>query len=278
LVGESGCGKTTLGRCIPRLYEPTEGEIYFENQSILSYDRKKMRRLRQNIQVIFQDPYSSLNPRKNVGQIIGESFEIHRIFSKNERQDRVKELMKVVGLLPEHINRYPHEFSGGQRQRIGVARALSLNPKLVIADEPVSALDVSIQAQILNLLIELQEKFNLTYLFISHDLSVIKHISDQVAVMYLGRVVELAIKRLLFQYPKHPYTEALLVAIPLADPLKKRRHILLEGDVPSPINPPSGCSFHPRCKYQQDICSQNTPSLKKVGEGHWVACHFPISA
>jgi peptide/nickel transport system ATP-binding protein/oligopeptide transport system ATP-binding protein len=252
LVGESGCGKSTLGYCILRLEEPTEGQIYFEDRDILGYDRKRMRHLRQDMQIIFQDPYSSLNPRKTANQIIGASFEIHGILSGKERDDRVKYLMKVVGLLPEHIHRYPHEFSGGQRQRICVARALSLNPKLIIADEPVSALDVSIQAQILNLFVQLQQEFRLTYIFISHDLSVIRHISDRVAVMYLGRIVELATNRLLYNQPVHPYTEALLQAVPLVNPLRKKGKIFLEGDVPSPINPPPGCTFSPRCKYRQD--------------------------
>ena len=275
LVGESGCGKSTLGRCILRLEEPTEGEIYFENQAILSYDHKKMRHLRRNMQIVFQDPYSSLNPHKMAGQIIGESFEIHGILSRKNRQERVRELMAVVGLLPEQINRFPHEFSGGQRQRICVARALSLNPKLVIADEPVSALDVSIQAQILNLLVQLQQQFDLTYIFISHDLSVVRHISERVAVMYLGRIVELADKDSLYSHPFHPYTEALLLAVPVANPMKKRVQAFLEGDVPSPINPPPGCSFHPRCKYRQEICTQSVPTMEEIEPRHWVACNFP---
>jgi oligopeptide/dipeptide ABC transporter ATP-binding protein len=275
LVGESGCGKSTLGYCILRLEEPTEGKIYFENQDILTYDRKKMRPLRQDMQIIFQDPYSSLNPRKTTSQIIGESFEIHGILSRRERKERVKRLMEVVGLLPEHIHRYPHEFSGGQRQRICVARALSLNPKLIIADEPVSALDVSIQSQILNLFVHLQQQFGLTYIFISHDLSVIRHICDRVAVMYLGRVVELASNQSLYNHPVHPYTEALLQAVPLVNPLRKKEKIFLEGDVPSPINPPPGCTFNPRCKYRQDLCTQRVPALEEIEEGHWATCHFP---
>jgi oligopeptide/dipeptide ABC transporter ATP-binding protein len=275
LVGESGCGKTTLGRCILRLEEPTEGKIYFEDWDILRYDRKKMRRLRQDMQIIFQDPYSSLNLRKTVAQIIGEPYVIHGIHSGRERQERVKHLMDVVGLLPEHIHRYPHEFSGGQRQRICVARALALNPKLVIADEPVSALDVSIQAQILNLLVQLQRQFDLTYLFISHDLSVVRHISDRVAVMYLGRIVELATNRSLYSHPSHPYTEALMSAAPIANPLRKKEQILLEGDVPSPIDIPSGCSFHPRCRYHRDVCIQKFPAMEQIEEEHWVACYFP---
>jgi oligopeptide/dipeptide ABC transporter ATP-binding protein len=275
LVGESGCGKTTLGRCILRLEEPTQGTVRFESQDILLLDHKKMRHLRQDMQIIFQDPYSSLNPRKTVSQIIGEPFVIHGMLSGKERQERVKELMDVVGLLPEQRDRYPHEFSGGQRQRICVARALALNPKLVIADEPVSALDVSIQAQILNLLVQLQRQFNLTYLFISHDLSVVRHISDRVAVMYLGRIVELANNRSLYSHPLHPYTEALMSAAPVANPLRRKRKILLEGDVPSPINIPPGCSFHPRCQYHQDICSQKIPLMEEIEEGHWVACFFP---
>ena len=275
LVGESGCGKTTLGYCILRLEEPTEGKVYFENQDILLYDRKKMRRLRQDMQIIFQDPYSSLNPRKKVGQIIGEPFAIHGILSRRDHQEKVKHLMHVVGLLPEHMNRYPHEFSGGQRQRICVARALALNPKLVIADEPVSALDVSIQAQILNLFVQLQRQFDLTYIFISHDLSVVRHISDRVAVMYLGRIVEIATKHLLYNHPFHPYTEALMSATPIASPQRKKERILLEGDVPSPINIPPGCSFHPRCKYHQDVCTRIVPAMEEIEQGHWVACYFP---
>jgi oligopeptide/dipeptide ABC transporter ATP-binding protein len=268
LVGESGCGKTTLGRCILRLEEPTEGRVYFEDQDILGYDRERMRRLRQDMQIIFQDPYSSLNPRRTVVQIIGEPYVIHGIHSGRERQERVKHLMDVVGLLPGQIHRYPHEFSGGQRQRICVARALALNPKLVIADEPVSALDVSIQAQILNLLVQLQRQFDLTYLFISHDLSVVRHISDRVAVMYLGRIVELATNHSL-------YGQALMSAAPAPNPLRKKEQILLEGDVPSPIDIPSGCSFHPRCQHHKDLCTQRTPEMEEIEEGHWVACYFP---
>jgi oligopeptide/dipeptide ABC transporter ATP-binding protein len=275
LVGESGCGKTTIGRCMLRLEEPTEGQLFFEGKDIMTYDRTRLRQLRRDMQIIFQDPYSSLNPRRRVGQTIGEAFAIHGMFTAQERQERVKELMDIVGLLPEHINRYPHEFSGGQRQRIGVARALALNPKLVIADEPVSALDVSIQAQILNLLVQLQRRFDLTYIFISHDLSVVRHISDRVAVMYVGRIVELASRSSLYSHPYHPYTEALMSAVPVANPLSKKERILLEGDVPSPINPPSGCTFHPRCKYRQDICTQTLPVLEEIEEGHWAACYFP---
>ena len=276
LVGESGCGKSTLGRCILRLEEPDEGKVFFESQDILSYAWKRMRHLRQDMQIIFQDPYSSLNPRKIMGQIIGEPFAIHGVISRRERREKVKDLLEIVGLRPEHIRRYPHEFSGGQRQRICIARALALNPKLVIADEPVSALDVSIQAQILNLLVQLQRQLDLTYLFISHDLSVIRHISDRVAVMYLGRIVELAPNHLLYSHPLHPYTEALMSATPIADPVRKKERIILEGDVPSPIDIPSGCSFHPRCRYSQEICTQQIPLLTESEEDHWVACHFPI--
>ena len=275
LVGESGCGKTTVGRCILRLEEPTEGEVFFENVNILTRDSKYMERLRRDVQIIFQDPYSSLNPRRTVGKIIGEGPVIHGMLSGKERKHNVEELMEVVGLLPEHINRYPHEFSGGQRQRIGVARALALNPKLVIADEPVSALDVSIQAQILNLLVNLQHKFDLTYIFISHDLSVVRHISDRVAVMYLGRIVELASNNLLYNHPFHPYTEALLSAAPPSHPRRKTQRIILEGDVPSPRNVPVGCSFHPRCRYREDICVQEVPMLEEVQPGRFAACYFP---
>ncbi len=277
LVGESGCGKTTLGRCILRLEEPTAGKILFENRNILAYDRSHLRRLRRDMQIIFQDPYSSLNPRQTVGQLISEVFAIHGIGSKSERLERAKQLMETVGLLPEHVDRFPHEFSGGQRQRICVARALSLNPKLLIADEPVSALDVSIQAQILNLLIQLQQQFNLTYLFISHDLSVVKHISDQVAVMYLGRIVEQAASGPLFGQPLHPYTQALLSSVPAVSAPKKKERYLLGGDVPSPINPPAGCTFHPRCRYRQEICIQNPPRMREIEANHWVACYFPQS-
>jgi len=274
LVGESGCGKTTLGRCIVRLEEPTEGKVYFENQDIMAFDRETLRRLRCHMQIIFQDPYSSLNPRMTVGKIIGEPFEIHGILSRRDREDRVGHLMDLVGLLPEHVNRYPHEFSGGQRQRISVARALALHPKLVIADEPVSALDVSIRAQVLNLLVELQDRFDLTYIFISHDLSVVRHISDRVAVMYMGRIVELGTKSSLYGNPFHPYTKALMSAIPVPNPLVEKRRILLKGDVPSAINPPSGCTFHPRCQYRQDVCTRTVPALEGIQEGHWVACHL----
>lgn len=275
LVGESGCGKTTLGRCILRLEEPTDGKIYFENEDILAYDRKSLKQLRREMQIIFQDPYSSLNPRKTVEQIIGEAFTIHKIFSRRDRRRQIEQLMETVGLFAEHIHRYPHEFSGGQRQRICVARALSLHPKLVIADEPVSALDVSIQAQILNLLVQLQHEFHLTYVFISHDLSVVKHISDRVAVMYLGHIVELAGSKNLFSHPFHPYTEALISAVPQANPLRKQERIILEGDVPSPINPPHGCVFHPRCHYCHEVCTCKSPPMEEIEREHWIACYFP---
>lgn len=274
LVGESGCGKSTLGRLILRLEEPTEGQILFEGQDILRYDPERMRQLRRQMQIIFQDPYSSLNPRKTIGSIIGEPLIIHHIGSKKEREDRVLKLIEVVGLRPEHINRYPHEFSGGQRQRIGIARALALNPKLIIADEPVSALDVSIQAQVLNLLEDLQVEFHLTYLFIAHDLSVVEHISDRVAVMHLGRIAELAQSKDLYSKPKHPYTQALLSANPVPDPTLARKRILLEGEVPSPINPPSGCNFHTRCLYKMDICHTEVPQFKEIEPAHWVACYL----
>jgi oligopeptide/dipeptide ABC transporter ATP-binding protein len=273
LVGESGCGKSTLGRLILRLEEPTEGQILFEGEDIVLSGSKRIRQLRRQMQIIFQDPYSSLNPRKTVGLIIQEPLIVHHIGSKKEREDRVLRLMEVVGLRPEQINRYPHEFSGGQRQRIAIARALALNPKLIVADEPVSALDVSIQAQVLNLLAELQQEFHLTYLFIAHDLSVVKHISNRVAVMYLGRIVELAQNQDLYRKPGHPYTQALLSANPVPDPTVDRKRIILEGDVPSPIHPPPGCNFHTRCQYKMDICSLEKPPLREIESNHWVACH-----
>jgi len=274
LVGESGCGKSTLGRLILRLEEPTSGDILFRGESILGYDLKRMRALRQEMQIIFQDPFSSLNPRKNVAHIVGEPLFVHGMTDRHEREARVLKLLEVVGLKREHMRRYPHQFSGGQRQRIGVARALSLNPKLIICDEAVSALDVSIRGQVINLLQDLQEEFGLTYLFISHDLSVVEHISDRVAVMYLGKIVELADSSSLYKIPLHPYTQALLSAAPVPDPKWKKKRIVLPGDVPSPINPPSGCRFHTRCLYEKDICRQQEPPLKEVEENHLVACYF----
>jgi oligopeptide/dipeptide ABC transporter ATP-binding protein len=275
LVGESGCGKSTLGRLILMLEKPTMGKIYFNGRDILQIRGSALRNLRKEMQIIFQDPYSSLNPRKTVGRIIEEPLLIHGIGNRSEREDRVRTLLEVVGLLPEHIDRYPHEFSGGQRQRIGVARALALHPKLIIADEPVSALDVSIQAQVINLLQDLQKEFHLTYLFISHNLSVVEHISNRVAVMYLGRIVELAPKEMLFEHPLHPYTEALMSALPIPNPKWRRRRIILPGDVPSPLAPPEGCYFHPRCLYCTEVCRKRYPPMLEELKGHLVACHHP---
>ncbi len=274
LVGESGCGKSTLGRLILRLEEPTQGDILFEGKSILRCGPKEMRALRREMQIIFQDPFSSLNPRKNVTHIVGEPLYVHGMTDRHEREARVLKLLEVVGLKREHMRRYPHQFSGGQRQRIGVARALALNPKLIICDEAVSALDVSIRGQVINLLQDLQEEFGLTYLFISHDLSAVEHISDRVAVMYLGKLVELADSEELYKLPLHPYTQALLSAAPIPDPKRKKKRIVLPGDVPSPINPPSGCRFHTRCLYTQDICREKEPPLRDVKENHLAACHF----
>ena len=274
LVGESGCGKTTIGRLILRLEEPTSGEIFFQGENILAYNKERMRNLRRQMQVIFQDPFSSLNPRKTVSHIVGEPLLVHGMKNRREREDRVLELLRVVGLRREHMRRYPHQFSGGQRQRICVARALALHPKLVVCDEAVSALDVSIQAQVINLLKDLQQEFGLTYLFISHDLAVVEQVSDRLAVMYLGKIVELADSVEIYQTPLQPYTQALLSASPIPDPTLKRDRIILKGDVPSPIDPPHGCSFHTRCLYAEDICSQQEPELKKVREHHLAACHF----
>ena len=273
LVGESGCGKSTLGRLILRLEDPDEGMIYFEGRNILDIKPDELRRLRREIQIIFQDPYSSLNPRKRVGSIIGEPLAIHDLAAGKEKEERVIHLMEVVGLRPEQRNLYPHQFSGGQRQRIGIARALALQPKLIIADEPVSSLDVSIQAQIVNLLQDLQSEFGLTYLFISHDLNLIEYVSDWVAVMYLGKIVEWAKQEVIYEKPIHPYSEALFSAAPSTDPLVKRQRILLEGDVPSPINPPSGCHFHTRCPLRIDLCEREEPPLTERPNGSLVACH-----
>ena len=274
LVGESGCGKSTTGRTILRLIEPTDGTISFEGQNITNLDKSAMRALRREMQIIFQDPYASLNPRMTVGSIIGEPLEIHKIAKGSEKEERVASLLQKVGLRAEDMRKYPHEFSGGQRQRIGIARALALNPKLIVCDEPVSALDVSIQAQVINLLEDLQAEFGLSYLFIAHNLNVVEHISNRVAVMYLGQIVELASDEELYKNPQHPYTEALLSAVPIPDPTVKKKRIILEGDVPSPINPPKGCHFHTRCMYKDKICEEVEPEFKDIGGGHWVACHF----
>jgi oligopeptide transport system ATP-binding protein len=272
LVGESGCGKTTAGRCILRLIEPTAGDVLFEGRNVLELDGGDLRELRGEMQIIFQDPYSSLNPRLTVGSMLGEALRIHGVAEGGEIRDRVRELLEVVGLAPQHAGRYPHEFSGGQRQRIGIARALSVNPRFIVCDEPVSALDVSVQAQVINLLQELQRRLDLTFLFIAHDLAVVEHISDRVAVMYLGKLMELADGGELYRNPLHPYTRALLSAIPVPDPRAKRERIVLEGDVPSPAHPPSGCPFHPRCPIATAECAEVTPEFREVGGGHFVAC------
>ncbi|MDA0734433.1 MAG: ATP-binding cassette domain-containing protein [Chloroflexi bacterium] len=275
LVGESGCGKTTTGRCILQLYKPTEGSIIFDGQELVGLPTRQMRAMRRQMQVIFQDPFSSLNPRMTAGNIVGEPLIVHGLVkSKAEYRDRVGELLQNVGLNPYMADRFPHEFSGGQRQRIGVARALSVDPKLIVCDEPVSALDVSIQAQVINLLEDLQERYNLTYLFIAHDLSVVRHISDRVAVMYLGRMVEIADRVEIYRNPLHPYTKALLSAVPIPDPVidAQRERIILTGEVPSPLNPPSGCVFHPRCPVAIDDCSKVIPDMREVEPGHWAAC------
>jgi len=272
LVGESGCGKTTTGRCILRLLEPTSGDVVFEGRDITTIDRRGLRRLRREMQIIFQDPFSSLNPRLTVGSMLAEALRIHRIAEGKAARERIDELLEVVGLYPSHAGRYPHEFSGGQRQRIGIARALSVNPRFIVCDEPVSALDVSVQAQVINLLRDLQDEFDLTYLFIAHDLAVVEHISDRVAVMYLGKLVEMTSSEELYRNPLHPYTRALLAAIPLPEPGGGRERIELEGDVPSPANPPSGCPFHPRCPIATAECAEIVPEFREVERDHFVAC------
>jgi oligopeptide transport system ATP-binding protein len=276
VVGESGCGKSTTGRCVLRLIEPTSGEVWFEGQNVTSLGKEPLRALARDMQIIFQDPYASLNPRMTVGAIVGEGLVIHKLaHNASEIEDRVAQLLQTVGLSKDHMRRYPHEFSGGQRQRIGIARALAVQPKMIVCDEAVSALDVSIQAQVINLLEDLQEQFSLTYIFIAHDLSVVEHISDRVAVMYLGRIVEIAPANELYTHPLHPYTEALLSAVPIPDPKVRRKRIMLQGDVPSPIRPPSGCHFHTRCPIaQKGLCDVKRPELKTSTDGHGVACHL----
>jgi len=274
LVGESGSGKTTTGKTILKLYEPTAGKIIAEGKDITDFSPSQMRPLRRDMQIIFQDPYGSLNPRLPVGEIIREPLAVHHIGNKKEQEERVVDTMKLVGLRPEFLHRYPHEFSGGQRQRIGIARAVVLHPKFIVADEPVSALDASIQAQVLNLLLELQQKLELTYLFIAHNLAVVRHVSDRIGVMYLGKLMEVANTQELFNNPLHPYTQALLSAIPIPDPDVKKERIILQGDIPSPINPPSGCPFRTRCIYAKPICAEKEPPLIDIGDGHYVACHF----
>jgi oligopeptide transport system ATP-binding protein len=276
VVGESGCGKSTMGRCILRLIEPTAGEVWFEGRNVTALGADELRALARDMQIIFQDPYASLNPRMTVGSIIGEALTIHKLAPTKEAYEaRIVELLETVGLNADHMRRYPHEFSGGQRQRIGIARALAVSPKLIVCDEAVSALDVSIQAQVINLLEDLQAKFHLTYVVIAHDLSVVEHTSDRVAVMYLGRIVELASSRELYTNPLHPYTEALLSAVPIPDPTVRRKRIPLQGDVPSPINPPPGCHFHTRCPIaQHPLCSTERPELRQTSDGHWVSCHL----
>jgi len=276
LVGESGCGKSTTGRTVLQLYRPTDGDVLFEGESLVEMKGERLRRQRRKMQMIFQDPYASLNPRMTVGSIIGEPLEVHNVASGKQREERVQELLRLVGLNPYFVNRYPHEFSGGQRQRIGVARALALNPLFIVCDEPISALDVSIQAQVVNLLEDLQDQLGLTYLFIAHDLSMVRHISDRVAVMYLGKIVELTDRDTLYRDPQHPYTEALLSAVPIPDPAveEKRRRIILEGDVPSPANPPIGCHFCTRCPKVMQVCRDTEPEFKEIAPGHWCACHL----
>jgi len=276
LVGESGCGKSTTGRCVLRLIEPSSGEVWLEGKPVYELEGKALGALRRDMQIIFQDPYASLNPRMSVGAIIGEALIIHKLApNRTEFEDRIAELLRLVGLNADHMRRYPHEFSGGQRQRIGIARALAVSPKLIVCDEPVSALDVSVQAQVINLLADLQDEFGLGYLFIAHDLAVVQHISTRVAVMYLGRIVELAPAEELYDNPRHPYTEALLSAVPVPDPTLKKDRVRLEGDIPNPIHPPSGCHFHTRCPIRElPLCSTKKPELKQAADGHWVACHL----